>query len=108
MPSDHAQFTFFIAMYVFSQLKAHGHLVFRSMILSSITLVLLCIWVCYSRLYLGVHTLGQVLVGSVLGLVLGRLWFLVTHRWLVSSKRLTQFFNHSTDKINSIMCKRRK
>lgn len=46
-------------------------------IVGAMTLALL---VCISRVWLGYHTLEQVLVGVAVGSVCGSLWFLVTHK----------------------------
>lgn len=35
--------------------------------------------VCYGRIYLLYHTLNQVLIGAFVGMVMGVLWFLLTH-----------------------------
>jgi dolichyldiphosphatase len=38
--------------------------------------------VCYGRLYLMYHTLSQVVVGSIIGLVTGLVWFVFVHSLL--------------------------
>lgn len=47
-------------------------------------LVLVTCWcmailVCISRTYLQYHTCGQVIVGSIMGIITGTAWFSVTH-----------------------------
>lgn len=38
--------------------------------------------VCFGRIYLQYHTLGQVMVGAVVGLLVGTFWFSLTHWFL--------------------------
>ena len=73
MPSSHAQFMCFAAvfalMHLWSRLAFHNPLLVRvslsSLILSSTLLV------CFSRWYMGVHSSKQIAVGAFLGIFLG-------------------------------------
>jgi dolichyldiphosphatase len=42
-------------------------------------LIIVTALVCYGRLYLMYHTLSQVIVGSIVGLVTGLVWFVFVH-----------------------------
>ena len=47
--------------------------------LALLTCWLLALLVCTSRIYLQYHTFNQVVVGSIIGMTTGALWFSVTH-----------------------------
>ncbi|CAN6581076.1 unnamed protein product [Malus baccata var. baccata] len=80
-PSSHSQYMFFFATY-FTLLTYKGiglwdtknklAVVFLPWVLALLTM--------YSRVYLGYHTVAQVLAGSAFGVFLGAVWF-----WVVNS-----------------------
>lgn len=86
-PSSHAQYTFFFATYfsLISHRKAcliggneDGKWVvmeFTAWVLASLTTV--------SRVYLGYHSVAQVVAGAILGTLLGGFWYWVVTRVLV-------------------------
>ncbi|KAL0076061.1 phosphatidic acid phosphatase type 2/haloperoxidase [Phycomyces blakesleeanus] len=81
MPSSHAQFIWFFAVYGSLYLKKAIHLdnsVWK--VLVSFGMFGLAILVSVSRIYLGYHTSGQVAVGASIGSIFGILWYcLVEH-----------------------------
>lgn len=85
MPSNHSQFMSFFATYVllfvFIRLPPFNQNAFlerfwRLLLISGTWLVSLL--VCYSRVYLQYHSWAQVLVGILIGLGTGALWFAFT------------------------------
>ena len=102
MPSDHSMFMFFIASYLISHMKAHADLKKRSFAVSSIALVILSGLVGLSRVYLGVHTVEQVIVGALLGIVVGRIWYDFSRLILLKSKFPRSMFERLHDTIVSI------
>lgn len=84
MPSSHAQFMGFMAIYsiffAYIRLKVHVYEKFMDNIrqhfiaLSAAGAALI---VCYSRIYLHYHTVEQVLVGLLVGTITGSIWFYV-------------------------------
>lgn len=75
MPSNHAQFMGFVAMfstlYLVARVKAST---------LELTIIALASWIAaglcsYSRVYLGYHTLIQVVVGTGMGALVGAAWF---------------------------------
>ncbi|XP_058129958.1 dolichyldiphosphatase 1-like [Anopheles ziemanni] len=88
MPSSHSQFMCFFATYVllFIFIRLHHMNNSNSARLERLVrlLVLAICWtaaflVCFGRIYLLYHTLNQVLIGAFVGMVMGVLWFLLTH-----------------------------
>ncbi|XP_057290553.1 dolichyldiphosphatase 1-like isoform X1 [Hydractinia symbiolongicarpus] len=84
MPSSHAQFMSFFAIYMlffaYIRLKMHVYEKFMDNIrqhLIAFSSVGASVIVCYSRIYLHYHTLEQVIVGIVVGLVNGAVWFYI-------------------------------
>ncbi|KAK9480493.1 PAP2 superfamily-domain-containing protein [Lipomyces japonicus] len=79
MPSAHAQFMAFFTTYVTLWMYFRArHFSRRKRLLRLIFLLTLSGLVCYSRIYLYYHSVKQVLVGAVVGVVLGSGWLLVT------------------------------
>ncbi|THD25660.1 Dolichyldiphosphatase [Fasciola hepatica] len=82
MPSDHGQFMgFFFSFCVLLIILRLGE---HSMKHSTRRILLLVCAVattltCYSRVYLKYHTVGQVLVGTIVGAILGIVWFFSVH-----------------------------
>ncbi len=95
MPSDHSQFVAFTAIYLLQVLLARQGVRKSALILSSISMIITCIGVFYSRVYLRAHTIEQVLVGAGLGLVTGRLWYWITTHILLKLTKFTRF----TDRV---------
>ncbi|KAK1129932.1 hypothetical protein K0M31_019628 [Melipona bicolor] len=86
MPSMHAQFIWFFAMYTTLFICIRLHHANNSSISEKfwrITVIAACIIVAilmtYSRVYLLYHTNSQVLWGTFIGLILGAVWFAITH-----------------------------
>jgi dolichyldiphosphatase len=90
MPSDHSQFLFFATSYLTIVLFSRATIQKSSAILTSTCMTLITLSVCYSRLYLGVHTWQQVVVGGALGIVTGPIWYKFTTTYLLSRKSLVQ------------------
>jgi dolichyldiphosphatase len=88
MPSDHSQFLFFATTYVTCVLFSRANIKKSSAFISSVTMLSITLIVCYSRLFLGVHTWQQVLVGALLGIVTGPIWYKITTGYLLSKKLL--------------------
>jgi dolichyldiphosphatase len=77
MPSNHAQFMGFVAMFMMLYLQARSQrptLEKTSTIVSAWCAAALC---SYSRVYLGYHTTRQVVVGTGVGALFGLAWFLL-------------------------------
>ncbi|KAI9472729.1 dolichyldiphosphatase 1 [Coemansia mojavensis] len=89
MPSSHSQFmgffAFYVCVYFETQVKVHvAHK--RAIQLGAIVLAVL---VLLSRVYLRYHTWRQVLVGAIVGIVSGAVWY-----WIVECIRSTNVFKH--------------
>lgn len=83
MPSDHSQFMMFATAYVvLFAVFCWGQPGWAraGWALGSIVLALS---VCLSRVYLLYHTPSQVVVGAVIGIITGTVWFAVTEAFLV-------------------------
>ncbi|KAI8741878.1 dolichyldiphosphatase 1 [Biomphalaria glabrata] len=84
MPSSHTQFMWFFASYfalflLFRLYKNYSLIEDVWKYVCAGLGVLCAILVSWSRIYLGYHTMSQVLVGVLLGSILGALWFLNVH-----------------------------
>ncbi|ESO08963.1 hypothetical protein HELRODRAFT_73990 [Helobdella robusta] len=83
MPSSHAQFMSFFAVYMvlFLCIRVHHNsptgIIWKH--LSCIGVLIAALLVCYSRVYLLYHTIDQVTWGIVAGSVMGSIWFLNVH-----------------------------
>lgn len=104
MPSDHSQISFYLATFVillvifryhlnsgrFSQFLVKAMLVSGSFLCAGL--------VAFSRIYLEYHTIEQVVVGSIVGILLGIAWFFLVHRvfsqyfHFITTWRLSEFF----------------
>jgi len=83
-PSGHSQFAWFFA--VFWILYILNSKVFSNPIanvLSCISLILIAIIVCWSRIYIGCHKYSQVLLGSIIGAIIGFCVFYSTKNMLI-------------------------
>ncbi|XP_053694663.1 dolichyldiphosphatase 1-like [Sabethes cyaneus] len=90
MPSSHSQCMCFFAQYVllfiFIRLHHMNNNNARAERLVRLLVLAVC-WavtflVCFGRVYLQYHSLQQVLVGALVGMIVGTLWFLLTHCFL--------------------------
>uniref|UniRef100_A0A0X3NXM7 Dolichyldiphosphatase 1 n=2 Tax=Schistocephalus solidus TaxID=70667 RepID=A0A0X3NXM7_SCHSO len=86
MPSNHSQFMFFMACYLFlfctcRLLRQHYSAVYLNS--ACIFALLLSCITAYSRLYLGFHTFQQICIGSLIGIIAGFCWFLLVHFILI-------------------------
>jgi dolichyldiphosphatase len=86
MPSSHAQFMWFFAVYLvlFVSLRVHamGTKMYRDVtcrVIAALVAIMVACFVCYSRIYLVYHSWPQVVCGSILGSVLAAIWFLIVH-----------------------------
>lgn len=86
MPSTHAQFMWFFTAYIFLFVCIRLHYNTRTTTLENfwrlstiIGSIIVAILVTYSRVYLLYHSNSQVLCGTLLGVILGITWFLITH-----------------------------
>nr|CDS30616.1 dolichyldiphosphatase 1 [Hymenolepis microstoma] len=101
MPSNHAQFMFFMtayfALFVRYRLSSrHYSSTFR--FLTPIFMFASSTLVCYTRIYLEFHYTGQVFIGALVGIIFGSFWFFLVHvictpwfPWIVNSKIGTLF-----------------
>lgn len=83
MPSSHSQFMGFFAVYVSLYLSNRGirkHFFLRCTRVAIIIAV--STGVCVSRIFLAYHTVLQVLVGAIIGILYGTCWF-----WMFSVLR---------------------
>lgn len=106
MPSDHSQFMFIYCTYLllWIWLSNRYHINYTNSsnssinstsndisyginiggerlwkIICSILLVTISCIVAYSRIFLGVHTIEQVIVGCIVGTILGIIWFIISY-----------------------------
>ncbi|CAO3700541.1 unnamed protein product [Rhizopus stolonifer] len=86
MPSSHSQFIWYFAtfasLYLFKHIQL-DHNLWKS--LSSLAMITLALLVSISRVYLGYHTVNQVIVGSLAGSFFGLFWYAIVNK-LYSSK----------------------
>lgn len=90
MPSSHSQFMCFFAQYVLLFIFIRLHHMNNSGARTERILrflVLVACWaasflVCFGRIYLQYHNVQQVLVGALVGVIVGTLWFILTHYFL--------------------------
>jgi len=89
MPSSHAQFMGFFAIYMtlfaYIRLKMHISEQFMDNIrqhLMAFTSIGAALFVIISRIYLRYHTVEQVIVGLVIGVLSGVSWFFVVERFI--------------------------
>ncbi|KAI9471825.1 MAG: phosphatidic acid phosphatase type 2/haloperoxidase [Benjaminiella poitrasii] len=78
MPSSHSQFIWYFAVYGILYLYKYVHLdhsIWK--LLASLGMSTLAILVSISRIYLGYHTLNQVIIGSLVGSLFGLIWYII-------------------------------
>ncbi|CAO0796649.1 unnamed protein product [Mucor circinelloides] len=76
MPSSHSQFIWYFAVYGSLYMYQYIHLdhgIWK--VLTSLAMFALACLVSMSRIYLGYHTLNQVIVGSLVGIFFGSVWY---------------------------------
>ena len=105
MPSDHAQFMFFLLVVARNMLKDKR---FRPGFASfgSFVLFIASVLVMISRVYLGVHTLLQVLIGALIGFIFGAIWTQLFEA--LSSKGFISYWSNSIDSIWFTYCEFKK
>ncbi|XP_059162604.1 dolichyldiphosphatase 1-like [Physella acuta] len=84
MPSSHSQFIWFFSSYftiflIFRLYRNHSIVDDLWKYVCAGLSVVCAILVSWSRIYLSYHTISQVLLGAVIGIVLGSLWFANVH-----------------------------
>ena len=99
MPSDHSQFVAFTAIYLVQVLLARQGTRKSALILSTLSMAFTCVAVFYSRLYLRAHTLEQVLVGALLGLITGRIWYWATTTYFIKWTKFTKWIDRVYDMV---------
>lgn len=96
MPSDHAQFSFFLAVFVCwwlssgqvklstssSPMSPSATLAEKIRTVLRLGMLLLAVLVGWSRVYLGYHTVLQVVVGALIGAMTGSMWWMLTELYL--------------------------
>ncbi|XP_076624054.1 dolichyldiphosphatase 1 isoform X2 [Colletes latitarsis] len=104
MPSMHAQFMWFFAAYIilFICIRLHhnnnssvSERFWRLIVIAAC--IIIAVLVTYSRVYLLYHTNSQVLCGAFIGIILGAVWFIITHVVLtpifpiIVSRRISEY-----------------
>ena len=102
MPSDHAMFMIFINTYVVLLLNSNYRLKKSSKVLTTGMLCSVSVLVGYSRIYLGVHSLDQIVVGNIMGLAFGYFWFSFSARYILASKSITRRFESAHTCLHDI------
>nr|ACO11104.1 Dolichyldiphosphatase 1 [Caligus rogercresseyi] len=103
MPSSHSQFMCFAYFYFILFITFRVRHKFEALEmcwkgLSVLGLGVLTLLVSYGRLYLQYHTLSQVFVGALVGILFASLWFLLTQTLfaiyfpVIASWRISEFF----------------
>ncbi|XP_074586360.1 lipid phosphate phosphatase gamma-like [Curcuma longa] len=84
-PSSHSQYMFFFASYftLLCLLNGAGFSSLRSRRLLALLPWPAALLTLYSRVYLGYHTIAQVIAGATLGMALGAGWFWIVNTMLV-------------------------
>jgi dolichyldiphosphatase len=89
MPSNHAQFIwYFVAINIMQLMQSNSALPRLYQRLYSLCLFFLAILVSYSRIYLGYHTIDQVIVGGLVGSLCGIIWHYFSRRYATLILRL--------------------
>ncbi|XP_062515036.1 dolichyldiphosphatase 1-like [Corticium candelabrum] len=87
MPSSHAQFMGFFAVYfiLFIYIRIISQDRWQQMLWKcclSLTVASAAVLVACSRVYLQYHTVPQVVYGLLIGVLIGTSWFVITHRYM--------------------------
>jgi dolichyldiphosphatase len=101
MPSDHAMFTLYTNTFVLLFLSTR-QLDRRSFSMTVGSSAMISLLVCYSRLFLQVHTLEQVLVGIIMGIMWGCSWFYISRKYILNSRPLITIFERSHTFIHDL------
>ncbi len=101
-------FLFFATTYLVSYISEIPRLKPLSWFLSTFSAVLLSLSVCYSRLYLEVHSEQQVLVGMSLGLVVGRVWYVLCRDYLLHWRMVGRFVHTAIDTVDGLFLGKEK
>ena len=81
MPSAHAQFMMFFAVYTMLFLSKRVRSTSRTeRLVVGLGVQFLAILVTFSRVYLGYHTLEQVVVGNTVGIGTAVIWDVMVHK----------------------------
>ncbi|XP_041976948.1 dolichyldiphosphatase 1-like [Aricia agestis] len=87
MPSSHSQFVWFFSSYVLYFFIIRLHHINNNNIISLLWRVIivgscisLSLIVSAARVYLHYHTTSQVVVGAIVGIIFGTIWFTIVHR----------------------------
>ena len=99
MPSDHSQFVAFTTMYLVHVLITRPGLRKSALFVSAVLMCTMSIAVFYSRVYLNAHTTEQVVVGAILGVVTGSLWYQMTQKLFLKWTSVTKFFDRLYDVV---------
>ncbi|KAI9316770.1 dolichyl pyrophosphate phosphatase [Dichotomocladium elegans] len=100
MPSSHAQFMGFFAVYGTLYLWTHiklDHIAYKNFI--SLALAGLAALVAYSRIYLGYHTPTQVAVGMAIGCTYGACWHGLMERVIRPSHVIDRIMQHPIARV---------
>ncbi|KAI8066532.1 phosphatidic acid phosphatase type 2/haloperoxidase [Gongronella butleri] len=96
MPSSHSQFVWFFttygALYLVRHISLNQALLWKPAAI--LLMMLMSLLVCWSRIYLGYHSIEQVMAGSAVGVGSGVAWYVLMERlrkrgwvqWLVSTR----------------------
>lgn len=96
MPSDHAQFMGFLVCFsflVYGFLQRHRQDLSLPPRLTLLIPLFIALFVCYSRLALGVHSTAQVALGFLFGFVFAIVWYWIgttIYARYITSSQLTQ------------------
>ena len=74
MPSGHSQSTLFFSTYVILNLL-NNNFNNNVKILGTLLFTLISLGIMYSRIYLNCHTIQQVIIGGIIGILLGYLYY---------------------------------
>lgn len=74
MPSGHSQSTLFFSTYVILNLL-NNDFNNRIKIIGITLFILISVGIMYSRVYLNCHTIQQVIIGGIIGIILGYLYY---------------------------------
>ncbi|OAE30815.1 hypothetical protein AXG93_857s1180 [Marchantia polymorpha subsp. ruderalis] len=83
-PSSHSQYMCFFSIYLTLLVLRRFH--FTDSFSRNFTAILpwpFALATIYSRVYLGYHSVAQVIAGSAVGLTLGSAWFVIVNKYLV-------------------------
>lgn len=100
LPSDHTMFMAFATAYAALFVYYKPAMRRRSKLVSVALMVIISALVGYSRIYLGVHSPKQVVVGALLGLIGGIIWFWISRYYLLPARSLANIFYKFHDRVH--------